>query len=67
MAVVEQEPANTSEISNFRYSRIAVKRDRSPKFCFWLQAAVQRIVIYVGFSSSSGSLIWIRARIHQIV
>ena len=31
-----------------------MRRSRSPIFRFWLQAAVQRIVIYVGFTSSSG-------------
>jgi len=38
MAVVEQEPANTSEISNFRYGRKAEIGVRSLNFCFWLQA-----------------------------
>ena len=47
MAVVEQEPANTSEISNFRYGRnsdvgLAGRRVRS-----WLQAEVRARLIDV--------------------
>ncbi len=36
MAVVEQEPANTSEISNFRYGRKAEIGVRSPRVRSWL-------------------------------
>ncbi len=40
---------------NVGLGRKAIKRDRSPHFCLWLQAAVRCIVIYVGFTSSTGN------------
>ncbi len=46
----------TTEAPFVRFGRKAIKRDRSPNFCFWLQAAVRRIVIYVRLTSSSRNL-----------
>ncbi len=38
-----------------RLGRIATKHARSRHYRFWLRAAVRRIVIYVGLTSSSGN------------
>ncbi len=38
-----------------RFGRLAAERVRSLLDRFWLQAAVRRIVIYVGFRSSTGN------------
>ena len=49
------EPAYTTEAPKVGFGRKAIKRDRSPIFCLWLQAAIRRIVIYVRLTSSSGN------------
>ncbi len=55
MTGMDQERACGTRTLKVRYGRIATKRDRSPNFCFWLQAADRHIVIYVGFTSNFGS------------
>ncbi len=57
----------TTQAPFVRFCRKAAKHVRTLIDRLWLQAAVQRIVIYVGLTPSSGSPIWIRARIHQVV
>ncbi len=44
-----------TESPNVRYGRKATKHVRTLFDRFWLQAAVRPIVIYFGFTSSSGN------------
>ncbi len=44
----------TTDAPNDRLGRKAIKRDRSPNFCLWLQAEVRIAAIYFGFTSSTG-------------
>ncbi len=48
------ERAYTTQAPSFRLGRKAIKRDRAPNFCLWLQAVGQRIAHYVGLTPSSG-------------
>ncbi len=45
----------TTQAPFVRFCRKAAERDNFPHFRCWLQAADQRIVIYVGLTSSSGN------------
>ncbi len=47
--------AHTTEARFVRLGRKATKHVRTLFDRFWLQAAVRRIVIYFGFTSSSGN------------
>ena len=46
----------TTGLRFVRSGRKAIKRNKSPNFCLWLQAVVRRNTHYVGFRSSSGYL-----------
>ncbi len=55
MIGISQELAYMTDAPYFRCGRKATKHVRTPFFCFWLQAADWRIVIYVRLTSSSGN------------
>ncbi len=55
MSAPDHKWAYQAEVPDFGFGRKAIKRDRSPNFCLWLQAADRRIVIYVRLTSSSGN------------
>ncbi len=54
MSLMDHDRAYTGQARIFRFGRKATKHVRTLLDRFWLKAAVRRIVIYVGFTSSSG-------------
>ncbi len=57
MTSVDQDRTYATEAPSFCFGRKTTKHVRTLFDRLWLQAAVQRIVIYVGLTPSSGNVV----------